>query len=736
MGYKIRMAILGLLSIALVISILLFAPGIYPLICISLAYLQGVNGAIMWLSSMSNMGRSPTTLLISDEPLFFYKPRFLASAILLLLITSAVITLSFFFPPVTLFVGLMVVAALLLGIAMVVNHSLSHGALKRIKEDWKARNEFHRKRTSCFIDELGNLHTQYQNLSSFDQRFYPTTLRQELEKFSREKTKEQAFKVYRAFHNTWFFQRWFFHDLNTFHTDAGEAYRILDINQLLRGEIGRSNFNAMLEHQRLKNVVDILSILNENELLKGAAGQSNFNRVASHQYSGHIASALYRLSKSGLLKHAVGQKNFDAVVSCTGPYQMISPAIRSIATIRQIDFERLMANAEILLRSDVWERIPQRHLTSTQFERIIAIAQTHAEDPAAGRAALLEHVNTVILRIGVAGTPAYNPAQSTHTASVHRSASESAARLKSNYGSKKINSESQLTTVLDSLSTWLEKQANPNWFTKWFRRPPNLHKIEAAKRGLDRIRHPSFVYTDVRSGVSIQELLGLLWVAITDDSKRAGTLQDAQQWMIEALYESQRGGNLSDRNVDMGGNDLPICTSGTFNKLIEKFSNIHSDVNLVIITREGASAKFQALVKEEALTYLHQLKTDGKRDELSRLLDKITASDNENAVGPLWAFISERVADRLFEEFKSLYSDDKNNQDFQTLISTGEYTTLDAERLDALRGAIVAPIPTPSGTGLSSTPVTASQAGLFAPTRTTAPLAQDQAHGLAPRGLS
>lgn len=488
----------------------------------------------------------------------------------------------------------------------------------------------------------------------------------------------------------------------------------------LRGPLAQANFNAIIMHQNpdrfsqamrlfedhLWRFSDMFFITNRYPLLQGSSGQANFNAVVRRQdHPEDVARALIALDKCGLFKGIKGDANRNVVASYTEP-KRIAEAIRAISRIRQADFDRLMEHAAILLISDVWDRVPWHgSLNAAQFDQIIAIAAAHAHEPAVGQVAFRQYMDTLLLLpvvqvdYYVPDVAVYNQAQSTHTTSVHQSASESAARLKSNYGSR--ITEPQLTVVLDSLSKWLNEQ-------------PRSLKVDAARRSLDRIRHPHYIYTDERSDVNIQELIALLWVAITDDAKRTGSLQDAQQWMIEALYESQRGGNLSGTSVDRGGNDCSICTSGTFNKFIEKFTGIHSDVNLVIITRNGASAKFQALVKEEALAHLNKLKKDGKIEELSRLLDEIMAADNGNSAEPLWGAISERVADELFGEYKSLYGNDKNDTGFKKLIGTGKDVGLPVDRLEALRREIASPAIASATAAVITPTALASQAGFFA----------------------
>lgn len=487
---------------------------------------------------------------------------------------------------------------------------------------------------------------------------------------------------------------------------------------LLSGESAQINFDTVIMKLQRSRQFDFIIAHHHASLFRGPHAQANFDALKSHRDPEVLAEAIGALDKYRLLNDA----NRRILAVHTDPAR-VTEALGSISKVRQIDFERLIEHGAILLVPDAWSRIPpRRKVTRQEFEQIITIASAHSRDPAAGQAALRDYIDVLIVGVRARRLVAnqrdllVNHAQSTHTASVHQSASKSATKLKSHYGST-VSTRPEIEAILDSLSAWLKKQSNPSSFTQWFARPS--HKLEAAKRGLDRIRHPDFNYTDTRSGVSTRELVALLWVAINDETKRTGSLKDAQQCMIEALYESQREYNLSAAGIDnVLLPDSPACAGGTFNKFIEKFTGIHNDVELLMITQESATLKFQALVKSEALAHLKQLQSDGKIDDLSRLLGEIMASDNENAAGPLWDAIAERVADKLFEEFKSLYGDDKNNTHFQALLGTGEYVTLPVESLEALRRAIhtvSASTPVPPEAPTSTITPRPSQAGFFSP---------------------
>jgi hypothetical protein len=460
------------------------------------------------------------------------------------------------------------------------------------------------------------------------------------------------------------------------------------------GLLTASNRDAIANHAKPYPLAYALSTLHE----KGLLTEANRSRVLTLRHPGITVI----IDVCGLLTGPSAQINFNVAAEC----DRVKSLARALAAlhanhlladpaITQTRFDLLLLHSAVVLtpeqeeehlwheNEDIWLRIPPGGLTSERFDQIIHIAETHVANPTMGRAALHAYVNHEILGFGDgAGAGAGAGAAlhyDTHTASVHASASESARKLMAHYGSS-ISGPSLDATLL-SVSTWLDEQ-------------PTSPRIDAAKRGFARITRSDYFHTDAVSDVSTKQLLALIWIAIQDDSKRVGTLDDAKRQMISALYESQREYNISEAGVDDGAIvDQPSCNAGTFNKLVEKFHALHPDINLVIINQAGATAKLHALVKEEALAYLNSLRTTGQTAELSRLLDAITATTNEDTVEPLWSSISESVANKLFEEFKTLYHNNRESAEFLGLIATGIFVKLPVDRLSALR-----PSPSPLAT--------------------------------------
>lgn len=291
------------------------------------------------------------------------------------------------------------------------------------------------------------------------------------------------------------------------------------------------------------------------------------------------------------------------------------------------------------------------------------------------------------------GPADFNHAQSTHTASIHKTVSKSAARLEARYGKP---TPELLAKIFTEMKEWLEDQVERNKqrlnaLSKEDRKILSLsrilidkyHKefvikehrvskfkteyehhanllilnnikirfkiIPAALRGFERITAANYEFVDPASKVHTQELLALAWLAIHDDKNREGTLVDAEQQLIQGLYEIQRGYNLSINGVDMGGEDYFICPGGTFNKIMEKLI-MHKDVVLVFVSKKTATLKFHILIKEEAAAYLLQQANPSTKEDYEAF-QKLLKQIDENGLEAIWEHIKSIVSEKMYEEF-------------------------------------------------------------------------------------
>src|SRR3990167_7222643 len=213
---------------------------------------------------------------------------------------------------------------------------------------------------------------------------------------------------------------------------------------------------------------------------------------------------------------------------------------------------------------------------------------------------------------GVAAVvPNINDGQSTHNASVHQAVSESATRLAQRY--QLMIDGAGLEIVIERVKAYVSNLSDDS------------QKNKAAKRCVLRIAAPNYTFTDPSSHITTRQLLALTFLAICDDAHRMASLDDAKAQFVEGLYEIQRGYNLSDTGVDRGGEDRPICSAGTFNKLIEKLQGIHPDGQIRFITRETASLKLPIVVRETVRTYLLSLPERHPKWDVTEIAPLISA---------------------------------------------------------------------------------------------------------------
>jgi hypothetical protein len=297
-------------------------------------------------------------------------------------------------------------------------------------------------------------------------------------------------------------------------------------------------------------------------------------------------------------------------------------------------------------------------------------------------AANLEYINAAAIRanafhgaafLGVINVPLradeepFNDRQSTHTSSVHSSVSESAIRLMESYGDQ-IEGH-KLENVISELESYVSSLDDGTLQNK------------SAKKCIKRITKPNYTYSDKTSNISIRQLLALTFLAINDSRKREGTLEDAKIQYIEGLYEIQRGYNLSATGKDEGqDSDANICTAGTFNKLIEKLQGIHPDCEVIFVTQGLASRKLPIVVKEEAVRHLTSLASPTTSEGFIAFTQLISEVIN-NGVEVIWNSIKEKIGDRIFDEFKTVFKS-REDEAFIEFIELGQYTELgDLKRL-------------------------------------------------------
>ncbi|MDG2348991.1 MAG: hypothetical protein P8L77_06000 [Gammaproteobacteria bacterium] len=235
-----------------------------------------------------------------------------------------------------------------------------------------------------------------------------------------------------------------------------------------------------------------------------------------------------------------------------------------------------------------------------------------------------------------------NKPQSTHTASVHESVSKSAKKL-----SKKFNKQTNVTPEINKL-----KEQITNF-------QPNAHISVHQKQVALRSFNKHIDFFDLGSVVSYNQLIALTFVGAKNDDYRQHTFNDYLEAIILAFYEVQRGYNLNEAGIDdMKKDDMPICESGSFNKIVEKMVGILPDCEIKNINYEVIYLQLFSTIKSEIINLFTKPKTiilpksTASTDD-STLLDEILIKDAYNQQQPLKTKLINNIKVILEKEFKS-----------------------------------------------------------------------------------
>lgn len=388
---------------------------------------------------------------------------------------------------------------------------------------------------------------------------------------------------------------------------------------LNQGNILTEDFLQKLFHiDDLMHLSHILGILSMFEMLT----PDNLDKIINHHQLNLISYAMAELNKVQLLN----QPNFEALLDPEHSALLTTQAMHLI-------FDHLPPH---LLAAN-WRHILEIIRLDNPFHRLeqfinLILGFFHQEDEE-------EDLNS---------------AQSTHTASVHQTVSESAIKLMARYHQN--NSENLMKNLIYYLKN----------------NHPTDIKYECALRCLTKLTAPNYDFIDPVSQISIQKLLLLCLHAISDEKLRMGSYQDALEQLIEGFYEIQRGYNLNEKGIDRGGEDMPICKAGSFNKLIEKLQGIHPDCHLQYITNEVASLKLPIVVREEVFQYLAFFSSPKKILELISFTNLIHDITNDG-IEIIWPSIKQNVSLRIYQEFSSLFS---KYFPLEQFIESGQYTQI------------------------------------------------------------
>lgn len=241
----------------------------------------------------------------------------------------------------------------------------------------------------------------------------------------------------------------------------------------------------------------------------------------------------------------------------------------------------------------------------------------------------------------------YEDKQTTHTKSIHDSATNSAIKLAESYEDK-LSSEEEIDNIITSLIKNIDmwQQANKVVSQKYHGNVINClpkAKVFFEKNIIKDGKPVSLFdgyakYIDQKSKISFKKLLALAYVAIQDESKNIATFDDSFALLIEGIYEIMNIYNLSNPNANRSS-----CTSGAFNKILEKLTGVHNDVQLVFVTPETVTEKILIVYK-------------------NKLVEIASKASNQDAIKNhdedyILQLFNKEVAEELKNEIKSSYND-------------------------------------------------------------------------------
>lgn len=325
--------------------------------------------------------------------------------------------------------------------------------------------------------------------------------------------------------------------------------------------------------------------------------------------------------------------------------------------------------ADARARDDYALRIAAAHGHTDMVRRLLEVGcDPTADDSQALHEAIrrgFHQVETILLEEIIKRNEKvfFNNEQSSHTASVHESVSESAIRLSQRY--RKIIKVDALGGIdlLKEIEKFLKNHALS-------------FKEQAALRGFNRLVGEDYNYTDPVSNVSTKYLIVYAWLAIHDNERRIGDKIDAVAMFVEGLYEIQRGYNIDKYGRDVNDIiDKPICSAGTFNKIVEKLVSISPDVHIDFVSKSLASLKLMIVGAEEAERYICDTLKYASEQQQKDLFEKL----EENGIAEIWNHIQQPIANRIFSEFGSVFL--VRDASFEEFIESAQYISLDLDKI-------------------------------------------------------
>lgn len=292
-------------------------------------------------------------------------------------------------------------------------------------------------------------------------------------------------------------------------------------------EAARDLRNRALQHADLKSLGLAYTILREGGYFTGAEGLLNAKAMIDLAQPDHVARTLKACYKANLFSGSAAVQNRAMIFTYPNPkfLSFFSGWLLAAKLLNQRNFNTMIAEVNLpMIAETSYSRIPESRLyrlTQAHFNWFMDLCRT-AEDTIIGAQKFSDYIDEVFLTDDqTSRRTVINPTQSTHTASVHRSVSASAIKLKTRYGA--ILSFNTLSTQLNQLSESLFQEKllylSPHSLQRAWRYVlhyvfktayTNQDRLMAAKRGLRRLTALDYHFIDPVSGLSMQALLGLI----------------------------------------------------------------------------------------------------------------------------------------------------------------------------------------------------------------------------------
>ena len=308
--------------------------------------------------------------------------------------------------------------------------------------------------------------------------------------------------------------------------------------------------------------------------------------------------------------------------------------------LNQMVLNDVMSRDSLLVDDAVfsfWDLIPDSLLTHKYWPIIMTLWDA-ADHRQGFWAFITKHVGVL------------NMSQSTHARSIHESTSTLASRLRKDYDEKMSD-----VTLVDQLIDYVNPHAEGCLCD-------NAISLSGVHYILDVDNH----FIDPVSGITLKEIMELTFLALTSEESLVDK-PTALALFKEALVECMTGGRISPI----------ICSSGMFNKFLEKLTGAYPNCELRVVTPEVANFALKARANDAVVRWA-QARLDVNESSITRIyrltrfVSLLMDIEKNGLSSDLWLRLMPVVAQQLWEEFAELFPG-KESPEFVAFIDAGQY---------------------------------------------------------------